>query len=187
MNKKQIFLSSATLLLLALGLTGTVRAQDAPETTTITAPAGATTKIKQSADGSITVTVNGAPAEFAPTALPRMLEGRVMVPLRGVIEKLGGTILYDAKSKVVTGAHQQSGNQFRMRVGSDEALLNGQNMPLDAPPRVIDGVTYVPLRFVSQAMGAGVKWDAARHTVIIQGEEGDAKVKTTQPLPDKPE
>lgn len=138
-----------------------------------------TTTITRNPDGSvITVTVNNEPVVFAEASQPRMMSGRVMVPLRGVVERLGGNILYDAKTKVITGAHPGTSNQFRLRVGSDEALLNGKNMMLDAQPRVIMGTTYVPLRFVSEALGAAVEWNGATRTVIISADGNTAEVKT---------
>lgn len=119
----------------------------------------------------ITVTVNDEPIVFEETSRPMMLGGRVMVPLRGVTEKLGGNVLYDDATRVITGAHPATGNQFRLRVGSDEALLNGQKMSLDTPPQVINGTTYVPLRFVSEALGAKVHWEPQQHSVIIRVAE----------------
>jgi Copper amine oxidase N-terminal domain. len=127
-----------------------------------------TTVIKS--DVPITVSVNNEVVGFTDNAGPRVVGGRVMVPLRVVTERLGGVIQYDAKSKVITGAHAATSNQFRLRIGTDEALLNGQKMELDAYPRVYGGTTYVPLRFVSEALGAVVDWNDAKRTVIITVE-----------------
>ena len=40
----------------------------------------------------------------------------------------------------------------------------------DAPPRIENGTTYVPLRFVSEALGAQVAWQSDTRTVVIQGQ-----------------
>ena len=148
--------------------------------TTVEAPANGKTEVRTAPNGDtvITVTVNEEPVAFETAAAPRMIGGRVMVPLRGVVERLGGDIKYEAASKVITGAHSGTSNQFRLRIGSSEGLLNGKQMVLDAPPRVIGGVTYVPLRFVSEAMGAQVSWDNARRTVVIEAAGNVAEVKT---------
>ena len=158
---------------------GTVVTDDKTNTT-VKAPANGKTEVRTMPNGDtvITVTVDDAPVMFAPTAVPMMIDGRVMVPLRGVVEKLGGEIKYESATKVITGAHEASSSQFRLRVGSPEALLNGKPMNLDASPRVVRGVTYVPLRFVSEAMGAQVVWDAARRTVVIAASGNVAEVKT---------
>ena len=149
------------------------------QTTVINPPAGSTTEVTDTKDGqtTITVTVDNKPVGFS-EAPPRMMGGRVMVPLRGVVERLGGNIKYEAQTKVITGAQPDTEKQFRLRLGSNEALVNGQKQPLDAPPRVIRGVTYVPLRFVSEALGADVRWDNAKQTVTIMTSGLAAEVKT---------
>lgn len=172
---------AATALAATIVLTGSLfSAARAAQETTVVTPPGSTTRVHTTPNGDtvIAVTVNNESVSFDENSRPRMMGGRVMVPLRGVVEKLGGNILYDKKSNVITGAHAASKNQFRLRVGASEALLNGKNMVLDTPPRVIAGITYVPLRFVSEAMGAAVSWDNARQTVVIDTEDGTAEVKT---------
>ena len=150
------------------------------QTTRVVTPPGSTTRVRVTPEGDqvITVTVNDEPVTFAETSRPRMVGGRVLVPLRGVIERLGGNVLWEPEDRVVTGAHPATKNQFRIRVGSDEALLNGRKMALDAPPRVVNGTTYVPLRFVSEALGARVRWDNARRAVIITADGAAAEVQT---------
>lgn len=156
---------------------GTVVTDDKTQTT-VQAPKNGTTEVRTAPNGDtiITVTVNEEPVAFD-EAPPRMIGGRVMVPLRGVVERLGGTIQYDAKSKVITGGHEVNNKQFRLRVGSADSLVNGTQMSLDAPPRVFSGVTYVPLRFVSEAMGANVSWDNVKRTVVIEAAGNVAEVK----------
>ena len=167
------------LLLIAAAHAPAARAQGTVVTngdgTTVEAPAGSTTKVRTTADGDtvITVSVGSDPVTFEAGARPRMIGGRVMVPLRGVVEKLGGTIKYDAASHVITGGHGDTGSQFRLRLGSNQALVNGKDATLDAAPRAFGGVTYVPLRFVSEALGAHVSWDNAKHAVLIEAG-GDA-------------
>ena len=172
MRKQHLGAALAATLVLAAG----ARAQ----TTKVITPPGSTTRVRVTPEGDqiITVTVNEKPVEFAQTSRPMMRGGRVFVPLRGVIERLGGSVLWDPGQRVVTGAHPGTKNQFRIRVGSDEALLNGEKMALDAPPRIVSGTTYVPLRFVSEALGAQVRWDNATRAVIITADGAAATIKT---------
>lgn len=147
------------------------------QTTRVVTPPGSTTRVRTTPSGDqvITVTVNNQPVRFA-AAPPMMLSGRVMVPVRGVFERLGGNVLWDPKARVVTGARAKSSDQFRLRVGSREALVNGQTTTLDAPPRIVNGTTYVPLRFVSEALGARVVWDSARRAVVITSDGASAAI-----------
>jgi len=166
----------AAICLAALGGTA-VRAQS----TVVTTPGGnSTTEVTQTGEGQtvITVTVDNQAVPFDATDGPVMVGGRVMVPLRGVVERLGGTIQYDAATRVITGAQSNLEKQFRLRVGSSDALVNGKQQTLDTPAREMHGVTYVPLRFVSEALGADVRWDSAKHVVTIMADGYNADVKT---------
>lgn len=185
--------------LAAFAVAGPVRAQDTTitetgpngqvTTTTETTRTTKTTKAPPSANGTrttvrtpggttISVTVNDQSVPFAEDSGPVMLGGRVMVPLRGVVEKLGGSLHLEPSSKSITGAQPETQKQFRLKIGSVSAVANGQQMTLDTPPRVIHGVTYVPLRFISEAMGADVRWDNASHTVVIASAGRAARVST---------
>lgn len=173
--------AAATLLSAQGAFAQQVKVESEPSyngtTTEVKSPA-ATTRVSTSPNGSVvTVTVDNEKVAFEEDSQPQMIGGRVMVPLRGVIERLGGNVLYEAKTKVITGANANTNSQFRMRVGSNEVIVNGENKMLDAMPRVIAGTTYVPLRFVSEALGADVSWDNATRTVTIEAAGSQAKVK----------
>ncbi|MBC5810289.1 MAG: copper amine oxidase N-terminal domain-containing protein, partial [Candidatus Eremiobacteraeota bacterium] len=104
---------------------------------------------------AVTVQVNGQTANLNPA--PIMRAGRVLVPLRGVFEQLGATVVYQNGSINATGNNRT----VSLRIGSTAATVNGQPQNLDVAPFIIGASTYVPLRFVSQALGANVNWDNA--------------------------
>jgi hypothetical protein len=56
---------------------------------------------------------------------------------------------------------------IKMQIGSNTAYVNGSAVRLDAPPQIVKGRTLVPIRFVSENMGAGVTWDPSTKTVTI--------------------
>jgi len=118
----------------------------------------------------IQVTVNGSPVHFFNTQ-PRMMEGRVLVPLRGVLEKMGARVGWDQATSTVTA--DRGSMALTLPIGSHTAQLNGKQVTLDVPATVIDGSTLVPLRFVSEALGADVGWSDATETVSIVVPEGD--------------
>ncbi|GAB4462999.1 MAG: hypothetical protein OHK0029_30920 [Armatimonadaceae bacterium] len=178
--------SGITAGIVALALT----AFPAQAQTTIVQPGQNTeTRVTQMEDGTtmITVTVNNERIVFPETANPMMMDGRVMVPLRGVVERLGGNIKYDPASKVITGAQPNIEKQFRMRVGSKEALLNGQTVEMDTMPRVLAGTTYVPLRFVTEALGAAVEWNSGTRTVTIMADGYTAEVAPNRAVSRQPQ
>lgn len=113
---------------------------------------------------NVRVNVNGNPVAFHDTR-PTMIGGRVMVPLRGVLEELGAYVGWDAPSRTVTATKNTV--DLRLRIGDRNATVNGQTVVLDVPATVIGGSTMVPLRFVGESLGADVRWDASTETVNI--------------------
>ncbi len=96
---------------------------------------------------------------------PLMLEGRLMVPLRGIFEALQADVLYDAATRSIKAT--KGDTVVQLQLGSRTALINGQTSYLDVPANTIGGRTMVPLRFVSESLGAEVKWDGATQTVRL--------------------
>ena len=117
--------------------------------------------VPASAAGPITVTVNGQTANLNPPPTERA--GRVFVPLRGVFEQLGATVVYDNGTINATGR----GHTVSLKIGSQQALVDGQQQMVDVAPFIIGASTYVPLRFVSQALGASVNYDGTNDIVAI--------------------
>jgi len=124
------------------------------------------------ANAQIRVQLNGDPVRFYGTQ-PREMDGRVMVPLRGVLEKMGATVDWDAGSQTVRAA---KGNmELELPIGSRTARVNNRSVQLDVPATTIAGSTMVPLRFVSEALGADVAWSGRSQTVMISTEGRIAK------------
>ncbi|MGQ9498458.1 MAG: S41 family peptidase [Desulfotomaculales bacterium] len=59
--------------------------------------------------------------------------------------------------------------RVKLTVGSAEAEVNGRRVTLASPPLVIEGVTYVPLRFIAEAFGYQVDWDGDAGAVLAKG------------------
>ena len=111
---------------------------------------------------SVTVVVNGQPMNFAQPPIVRA--GRVFVPLRGVFERLGASVVY-ANGQINATA---SGRSISLTIGSTAATVDGQSAAIDVAPFIVGATTFVPLRFISQALGAAVNWDDSTSTVTIQ-------------------
>lgn len=120
--------------------------------------------IGQSDQPEIRVVIDGDRVHFSGQQ-PEESGGRVMVPLRGVFEKLGAKVDWNPSNQTIT-AHKQ-GMRVRLAIGELDASVNGSSAKMDVPATVEDGTTMVPLRFVSEALGAFVNWDQANHEVDI--------------------
>ncbi|MBI2973715.1 MAG: hypothetical protein HYY39_08025 [Armatimonadetes bacterium] len=126
---------------------------------------------------AIRVIVDGQPVFFDQP--PVTIGGRVLVPLRGVFEQLGAFVDWDRATNTVTAV--RAGTQIQLRIGSRQALVNGAPVFLDTPPMVVRGRTLVPLRFISEALGARVDWDPGARTVFISSGQVAQPPSTPRP------
>ncbi len=126
---------------------------------------------------ALSVTVNGQSVTLAPPPIERA--GRVFVPLRGVFEKLGASVVYAGGVINANG----NGRAISLRIGSTAATVNGSSHPVDTPPFIVGATTYVPLRFVSEALGAGVNYDAANQIVALTMSGQGAAPVAAAPAP----
>lgn len=100
---------------------------------------------------------------------PTIYEGTTLVPLRAIFEALGAEIEWDEQTKSVKATKNDV--QIELKIDSREAKYNDTKIILGTPAMVINNRTLVPLRFVSEALGADVKWNGATNTVAINLDE----------------
>ncbi len=113
---------------------------------------------------AISVRVNGAVVRF-PGVQPDTVEGRVMVPLRGVLERLGASVEWNADDRSLVAT--RGDRDVYLPVGSRLAQVEGRPVRLDAPAILVGGSILVPLRFIAESLGAAVKWDYRTQTVHV--------------------
>jgi N-acetylmuramoyl-L-alanine amidase len=129
---------------------------------TVTAPAVTAAAAAPVAD-PITLIING---RVAPTDAPPILAGgTTLVPIRVVSETLGAAVAWSPATATATITSGQT--RIHLTIGAGQALLDGRVVALAMPARLVSGRTMVPIRFVSEALGAEVSWDQARRQVII--------------------
>src|SRR5579871_2358794 len=93
----------------------------------------------------IGVTINGSPVAFDGMG-PVEVNGRVLVPVRGVRESLGADVGWNEDSQTVVANNGRA--DIELRIGDHSASIDGRAVPLDVPAQVIAGHTMVPLRFL---------------------------------------
>ena len=91
-------------------------------------------------------------------AAPVIRNNRTLVPIRFITEALGGEVKWNEAAKEVILVID--GKEIRMRIG--ETLEK-----YGVAPMIIDGRTYVPVRFVADELHAAVVWNEAAKTVTI--------------------
>ncbi len=92
--------------------------------------------------------------------------GTIMVPLRSMFEQMGASVSYDAASKAVKAS--KPGSEVQVTLGKNEVLINGESRPLDVPPMMYKGVMLVPVRVISEALGAYVQWVPEQHVCVVR-------------------
>lgn len=121
--------------------------------------------------GQVGVMVDGKYVKF-PDTVPEMNGGTTMVPVRALMEALGGEVEF-AGGRVVCKTDEI---RLTFTLGSAEALVeypggelmsDGQIFPLGSAPYLKGGRAYVPLRFLAEALGYEVGWDGEFETAIL--------------------
>lgn len=130
------------------------------------------------AQDRINVVVNGQQVQFS-GARPSEVRGRVLVPLRGVLEQMGAYVGWDQTTQTVSAS--KGDLDLSLPIGSRTARVNGRDVMLDVPAQVVDGTTMVPLRFISEALGANVQWVESTQTVQVTTAITDS-TRTTNPV-----
>jgi len=89
-----------------------------------------------------------------PNAQPQSINDHVLVPLRGVFEQMGATVEWDQDTRTIQATRGQT--DIRLTIGDRHANVNGGTVSMEVPAMILNGSTMVPIRFVSEALGAEV-------------------------------
>ena len=116
---------------------------------------------KSSAKSEIKIFVSDK--EIKPETPAYIENGRTMVPLRFISEALGEKVDWKADTKTVLIGD----NKASLVIGEKEIEANGKKIAIDSPAVIKDARTFVPLRAISEILGAKVDWDASTRSVKI--------------------
>ena len=92
--------------------------------------------------------------------------GTILVPLRSMFEQMGATVSYNPSTR--TAIVTKPGADVRVTVGRPEVTINGETRPLDVPPIMYQGNVLVPVRVISEGMGAYVQWVPDKKVVVVR-------------------
>lgn len=144
-------------------------------------------EIAQAAQGNVSVNLNGNLLAFSGVQ-PQLVDGRVLVPVRGVFESMGFDVSWDNSSKTTT--LKKEGLTITSQVDMNYMTVNGTQKSLDVKAQIINGNLMLPLRAISEATGAQVNWDSSTSTVSIN-TNGSSAISTSsaqkEPSPGRPE
>ena len=124
----------------------------------------------------ITVKYNGVAVEFDQS--PIIINGRTMVPLRAVMEKMGCTVTWKDSTKTANVKNDnaacalQVGNNLMSVLDKKTEVQTVKT--LDAAPVIVNSRLLLPLRAVAEVFGANVNWDNDTRTVLVTYKTGDS-------------
>ena len=118
--------------------------------------------------GNPVMTVNGTekPIDAEGTA-PVIINDRTLLPVRAVVEEMGGTVAWDGDTQTVTLNYGE--NEVKLVIDNTTAYLNNTVQTLDVAPTIINDRTMLPIRFIAESFKFGVAWDENTQTVTITG------------------
>lgn len=97
---------------------------------------------------------------------PIVYNGRTLVPIRAIVEKMGGTVGWDGATSSITLTYK--GTTIKLVVDSTTASVNGATKILDVAPMVLNGRTLLPIRFITENFGGEVGWDGSTSTITLK-------------------
>ncbi|TZE80253.1 copper amine oxidase N-terminal domain-containing protein [Calorimonas adulescens] len=118
------------------------------------------------------MTVKGKELKF--DVPPVIKDGRMLIPVRAIMEALGATVKWDPSTSTVTIIKGDTTIQFVL--GESKALVNGNEVNLDIPAMEINNRTLVPLRFIAETLGEKVNYD--NNTGDVNIEDNDTQNDT---------
>ncbi len=98
-------------------------------------------------------------------AAPFLEDGNAQVPFRAILEELGYEIEWNSNDSTITAFRKNS--TIKLKINDKTAFVNDEPLQMAVAPKIVDGRTVVPLRFVSENAGANVVWDDKTKTIYI--------------------
>ncbi|MFD1988661.1 stalk domain-containing protein [Paenibacillus nicotianae] len=112
------------------------------------------------------ITVQLNKTELRIPNLPFLKQNAVYVPVRGLFEKMNATVTWNKQNRndvfITSGT-----TSIHLTKGKNTAIVNGKSVPLSSPPQYVNESIFIPLRFISETIGAHVNWDSTNYTVSI--------------------
>ena len=101
--------------------------------------------------------------------LPVIEEGRTLVPLRAIFEKIGAEVSWDGETSTITAKKEDT--EIKLILNSKTAYKNGEEITLDVPAKSINGRTMVPVRFIADCFSVDVTWKPEYQRVVLTSDK----------------
>ncbi|MCC8168980.1 MAG: hypothetical protein LIO59_01110, partial [Oscillospiraceae bacterium] len=98
---------------------------------------------------------------------PFIENDRTYVPVRLISENLGCDVTWE--QDVQTAVLSRDDTNIRMTLGSGDIIVNGETRHIDSEAKMKNDRLFLPIRAVSEILGADVDWDGSERCVIVEG------------------
>ncbi|GAB4452063.1 MAG: hypothetical protein OHK0029_02360 [Armatimonadaceae bacterium] len=132
---------------------------------------------------AVNVRINGQAVPFSGQGAIQA-GNAVLVPLRGIFEKLGADVKFDKATGSITAMRLDK--TITLRIGDSVGFVNGEPRPLSTPAITYNGSIMVPLRFVSDALGGIIDWKPEERMVDITTDAVTVQTLPAPPANDSP-
>ena len=100
---------------------------------------------------------------------------RTYIPVRSVSETLGYEVNYTEKDKKIDIT--KGNRHIAMQIGSRCLVKGNTSFDMDVAPLLVDGTSYLPARYLVEAMEETVHWDGANRVVLLSTPSFDDSAK----------
>jgi len=116
--------------------------------------------------------------QLVSSSSPFVEKGVTLVPMRLIFEALGADVTWSFETQSIIA--KKNDTTIVLTIGKTTSFVNMNKKVLLSPPQIKKGTTYVPLRFISESLGARVEWNEKDRTIFIHSS-------IAKPLPTLPE
>lgn len=113
----------------------------------------------------ISVSTNGTDAPLTNGVITRNSQN--FVPLRSVFEQFGAEIIFDGTTKLATVSSSDGSTVIQVNAVTGQITLNNEPIVQENKPFNVNGSLYLPIRFISEKLGAKVDWLPAEERIAI--------------------
>ncbi len=104
----------------------------------------------------------------------------VMAPISVITRAFGAVLTWDPKAQTI--GLKYSSFSVQMKVGSNQAVMNGKKVTLTALPKMVNNVVMIPIQVVSEAFGAKVTTDTKTAEMVIKGTLANVTAPVSTPI-----
>ena len=111
-------------------------------------------------------------------SVPVIINDRTYVPVRGLVEALGGSADWDSESR--SAILKRNNDEIRLTIDSLTAYYNNNAVEIDTAPVIVNNRTMLPARFIAESFGYSVGWDSETKTITITSNAQETTETATE-------